>query len=137
MQPRAGGALLREHIQLLSDLSPYCDVLPTVDAYTRHNRYEELRGIAAAGTSACLTAFLLSIMGLDGCERLIDSLSKPVGTCMALPDARLMARSALAAELSSFEGGGGYPYNIPYAKKCRCAQSIRHSQYCDRLVGTI
>ena len=95
LQPRAGVALLREHIQLLSDLSPYCDVLPTtVDAYTRHNRYEEAqKGIEksrAVGTSL-LNGFPPVNHGVDGCERLIDSLSKPVQVRHGTPDARLMA----------------------------------------------
>src|SRR4051794_13697788 len=35
-QPRAGVALLREHIDLLTYLEGSCDVLPTtIDAYTR------------------------------------------------------------------------------------------------------
>src|SRR5260370_25934435 len=38
LQPRAGVALLREHIQLLSDLSPYFAVVPTtVYPYHRPN----------------------------------------------------------------------------------------------------
>ena len=122
LQPRAGVALLREHIQLLSDLSPYCDVLPTtVDAYTRHNRYEEAqKGIEksrAAGTSL-LNGFPPVNHGVDGCERLIDSLSKPVQVRHGTPDARLMAEITLAAGFSSFEGGG-ISYNIPYAKNVR------------------
>ena len=138
LQPRAGVALLREHIQLLSDLSPYCDVLPTtVDAYTRHNRYEEAqKGIErsrAAGTSL-LNGFPPVNHGVDGCERLIDSLSKPVQVRHGTPDARLMAEITLAAGFSSFEGGG-ISYNIPYAKNVPLALSIRHWQYCDRLVG--
>jgi methylaspartate mutase epsilon subunit len=138
LQPRAGVALLREHIQLLNDLSPYCDVLPTtVDAYTRHNRYEEAqKGIEksrAAGTSL-LNGFPPVNHGVEGCERLIDSLSKPVQVRHGTPDARLMAEITLASGFSSFEGGG-ISYNIPYAKNVPLAHSIRHWQYCDRLVG--
>src|SRR2546428_11312524 len=41
-QPRAGVALLNEHINLLTYLEGSCDLLPTtIDAYTRLNRYEE------------------------------------------------------------------------------------------------
>ncbi len=138
LQPRAGVALLSEHIQLLSDLSPYCDVLPTtVDAYTRHNRYEEaqngIEGSRAAGASL-LNGFPPVNHGVVGCERLIDSLSKPVQVRHGTPDARLMAEITLAAGFSSFEGGG-ISYNIPYAKNVPLAHSIRYWQYCDRLVG--
>ena len=41
-QPRAGVALMDEHIELLKTLQEECDLLPsTIDAYTRLNRYEE------------------------------------------------------------------------------------------------
>ena len=39
-QPRAGVALINEHIELLTFLEGSCDLLPTtIDAYTRLNRY--------------------------------------------------------------------------------------------------
>ncbi|WP_292337857.1 methylaspartate mutase subunit E [Mesorhizobium sp.] len=138
LQPRAGVALLREHTQLLKDLSPYSDVLPTtVDAYTRHNRYEEAqKGIEksrAAGTSL-LNGFPAVNHGVDGCQRLVDSLEKPVQVRHGTPDARLMAEITLSAGFTSYEGGG-ISYNIPYTKSVPLARSIRHWQYCDRLVG--
>lgn len=138
LQPRAGVALLREHTELLNGLTPYCDVLPTtVDAYTRHNRYDEAQnGIdksRAAGTSL-LNGFPAVNHGVDGCRRLVDAVSKPVQVRHGTPDARLMAEITLAAGFTSYEGGG-ISYNIPYAKKVPLAQSIRHWQYCDRLVG--
>jgi methylaspartate mutase epsilon subunit len=138
LQPRAGVALLREHTELLNGLAPYCDLLPTtVDAYTRHNRYDEAQaGIdksRAAGTSL-LNGFPAVNHGVDGCRRLIEDLPKPVQVRHGTPDARLMAEITLAAGFTSYEGGG-ISYNIPYAKKVPLAQSIRHWQYCDRLVG--
>ncbi|WP_296746950.1 methylaspartate mutase subunit E [Mesorhizobium sp.] len=138
LQPRAGVALLREHTKLLQDLSPFCDVLPTtVDAYTRHNRYQEAeKGIErsrAAGTSL-LNGFPPVNHGVPGCQRLVDSLEKPVQVRHGTPDARLLAEITLAAGFSSFEGGG-ISYNIPYSKSVPLDRSIRHWQYCDRLVG--
>lgn len=138
LQPRAGVALVREHVALLNGLSPYCDVLPTtIDAYTRHNRYSEAQdGIdrsRAAGTSL-LNGFPAVNHGVDGCRRLVDALSKPVQVRHGTPDARLLAEITLAAGFSSFEGGG-ISYNIPYAKHVPLERSIRHWQYCDRLVG--
>lgn len=110
LQPRAGVALLLEHIRLLQDLSPFCDVLPTtVDAYTRHNRYHEAeKGIErsrAAGTSL-LNGFPPVNHGVAGCQRLVDNLEKPVQVRHGTPDARLLAEITLAAGFSSFEGGG-------------------------------
>ena len=42
IQPRAGVALVDEHIKLLKYLEEESDLLPTtIDAYTRQNRYAE------------------------------------------------------------------------------------------------
>ncbi|WP_203416685.1 hypothetical protein, partial [Paracoccus sp. MKU1] len=119
LQPRAGVALLREHIALLNGLAPYCDVLPTtIDAYTRHNRYAEAQeGIdrsRAAGTSL-LNGFPAVNHGVDGCRRLVEAVEKPVQVRHGTPDARLLAEITLCAGFSSYEGGG-ISYNIPYAK---------------------
>ena len=138
LQPRAGVALLHEQIALLQHLEPVCDVLPTtIDAYTRLNRYDEAdTGIVksqSAGTSM-LNGFPAVNYGLAGCRQVVESLSKPVQVRHGTPDARLLAEITLAAGYTSYEGGG-ISYNIPYAKKVPLETSIRHWQYCDRLVG--
>lgn len=138
LQPRAGVALLREQIELLQALQEHCDVLPTtIDAYTRHNRYDEAQaGIERsreAGRSL-MNGFPAVNHGLAGCRELVSALSKPVQVRHGTPDARLLAEITLAAGFSSFEGGG-ISYNIPYAKSIPLERSIRHWQYCDRLVG--
>lgn len=138
LQPRAGVALIDEQSALLNALTPYCDVLPTtIDAYTRHNRYPEAEaGIErsrAAGTSL-LNGFPAVNHGVDGCVQLVESVAKPIQVRHGTPDARLLAEITLAAGFSSFEGGG-ISYNIPYSKHVPLEQSIRHWQYCDRLVG--
>jgi len=46
----------------------------------------------------------------------------------------LLAEITLAAGFTAYEGGG-ISYNIPYAKKVPLERSLRHWQYCDRLVG--
>ncbi|WP_425084561.1 methylaspartate mutase subunit E [Ruegeria profundi] len=138
LQPRAGVALQREHTALMEGLAPYCDVLPTtIDAYTRHNRYDEAQdGIdrsRAAGTSL-LNGFPAVNHGVEGCTRLVETVSKPIQVRHGTPDARLLAEVTLSSGFSSYEGGG-ISYNIPYAKNIPLEQSIRHWQYCDRLVG--
>ncbi|MEX1227420.1 MAG: methylaspartate mutase subunit E [Marinobacter sp.] len=138
LQPRAGVALLQEQITLLTDLQPHCDVLPTtIDAYTRHNRYDKCaNGIARsreAGRSL-MNGFPAVNHGLHGCRELVEALDKPVQVRHGTPDARLLAEITLAAGFTSYEGGG-ISYNIPYAKSVKLKDSIRHWQYCDRLVG--
>ncbi|MBV8047173.1 MAG: methylaspartate mutase subunit E [Paludibacterium sp.] len=137
-QPRAGVALVDEHIALLQGLQTACDLLPsTIDAYTRLNRYDEAaKGIAKsreAGTSL-LNGFPAVNHGLAECRRVVEAVDKPVQVRHGTPDARLLAEITLAGGFSAYEGGG-ISYNIPYAKKVSLERSIRDWQYCDRLVG--
>ncbi|MTJ83892.1 MAG: methylaspartate mutase subunit E [Telmatospirillum sp.] len=137
-QPRAGVALVDEHIALLQGLEKCCDLLPTtIDAYTRLNRYEDAEaGITKskeAGTSL-LNGFPAVNHGLAECRRVVQSLTKPVQVRHGTPDARLLAEITLAAGFTAYEGGG-ISYNIPYAKKASLEKSLLDWQYCDRLVG--
>lgn len=138
LQPRAGVALVDEHIALLKYLEAYSDLLPTtIDAYTRQNRYEEAeKGITksiAAGQSL-LNGFPAVNHGLAACRRVVESVNKPLQVRHGTPDARLLAEITLAAGFTAYEGGG-ISYNIPYTKKVPLETSIRHWQYVDRLVG--
>ena len=138
LQPRAGVALLDEHINLLKHLEQECDLLPTtIDAYTRQNQYQEAaNGIEkslAAGHSM-LNGFPAVNHGIKGCRKVVESLSKPLEIRHGTPDARLLAEITLASGFTSFEGGG-ISYNIPYAKKVPLAHSIAAWQYVDRLTG--
>ncbi|HAV41977.1 MAG TPA: methylaspartate mutase subunit E, partial [Acidobacteria bacterium] len=72
--------------------------------------------------------------GVEGCRRVVESLSKPLQIRHGTPDARLLAEITLAAGFTSFEGGG-ISYNIPYAKRVPVEKSFRDWQYVDRLVG--
>lgn len=138
IQPRAGVALVDEHIELLRFLQDEADLLPTtIDAYTRQNQYAEAqKGIERsqqAGRSV-LNGFPAVNHGLRECRRVVEALRKPVQVRHGTPDARLLAEISLAAGFTSFEGGG-ISYNIPYTKKVPLAKSIRDWQYVDRLVG--
>jgi methylaspartate mutase epsilon subunit len=140
VQPRAGVALIEEHIRLLKYLETEgeADLLPTtIDAYTRQNRYAEAaRGIeksVAAGTSM-LNGFPAVNHGVDGCRRVTESVSRPVQVRHGTPDARLLAEITLAGGFTSFEGGG-ISYNIPYAKNVPLRRSIEDWKYVDRLCG--
>jgi len=138
IQPRAGVALLNEHIALLQGLSEVADLLPTtIDAYTRQNLYTECqKGIdrsLEAGRSL-LNGFPAVNWGLEGCRTLAQAVDKPLQVRHGTPDARLLTEITLAAGFTSYEGGG-ISYNIPYAKKIGLEATIRHWQYADRLVG--
>ena len=81
-QPRAGVALMDEHIELLKTLQEECDLLPsTIDAYTRLNRYEEaavgIQKSIEAGTSK-LNGLPVVNHGVAECRRMTEALEKPV-----------------------------------------------------------
>lgn len=137
-QPRAGVALMDEHIQLLKTLEQECDLLPsTIDAYTRLNRYEEaaigIKKSIEAGTSK-LNGLPVVNHGVAECRRMTESLQKPVQVRHGTPDARLLGEISIASGFTSYEGGG-ISYNIPYAKRVTLEKSIRDWQYCDRMMG--
>ncbi len=140
IQPRAGVALVEQHLALLNYLENEggADLLPTtVDSYTRQNRYQEAaRGISEselAGRSM-LNGFPIVNHGVKEARRVTEALKKPVQVRHGTPDARLLAEISIAAGFTAFEGGG-ISYNIPYAKDISLEATIRHWQYVDRLIG--
>jgi methylaspartate mutase epsilon subunit len=140
IQPRAGVALVDEHIRLLRFLETEgeADLLPTtIDAYTRQNRYADAaKGIEkseAAGTSL-LNGFPAVNHGVPGCRRVTEAVKRPVQVRHGTPDARLLAEITLAGGFTSFEGGG-ISYNVPYAKNVPIDRSLADWRYVDRLCG--
>lgn len=139
-QPRAGVALIDEHIRLLNYLEKEggADLLPsTVDSYTRQNRYHECQvGIdesIKAGRSL-LNGFPVVNHGVAGCRKVYENVHVPLQARHGTPDARLLSEIIHASGWTSNEGGG-ISYNIPYAKSVSMEKTITDWQYCDRLVG--
>ena len=140
IQPRAGVALIDEHITLLKFLRQEgkADLLPTtIDSYTRQNRYEEaengIKESKKAGRSL-LNGFPAVNHGVEKCRQVVESLDCPLQVRHGTPDARLLAEITIAGGFTDFEGGG-ISYNVPYAKKVSIEQTIYDWQYVDRLVG--
>ncbi|WP_434133531.1 methylaspartate mutase subunit E [Sporomusa sphaeroides] len=139
-QPRAGVALIDEHINLLNFLRTEgeADLLPsTIDSYTRQNQYKEAQnGIEEslkAGRSL-LNGFPAVNHGVEGVRRVVESVDGALQVRHGTPDARLLAEITMAAGYTSYEGGG-ISYNIPYAKSVSLEKTIFDWQYCDRLTG--
>ena len=139
-QPRAGVALLDEHIALLQHLQNEggADFLPsTIDAYTRQNRYDEcengIKESLKAGRSL-LNGFPAVNHGVQGCRKVLDGVNLPLQARHGTPDGRLLAEITHAGGYTSNEGGG-ISYNIPYAKSVSIEKTLLDWQYCDRLVG--
>ncbi|MBC2727984.1 methylaspartate mutase subunit E [Desulfosporosinus sp.] len=139
-QPRAGVALIDEHIDMLKYLQEEggADLLPTtIDSLTRQNRYQEAeKGISEgkiAGHSM-LTGFPAINYGVVACRKVIESVNLPCQVRHGTSDARLLAEITLAGGFTDFEGGG-ISSNIPYAKNVSLEETISNWQYVDRLVG--
>lgn len=139
-QPRAGVALIDEHIELLTYLQDAgeADLLPsTIDSYTRQNRYDEcevgIKESMAAGRSL-LNGFPGVNHGVEGCKKVFEAVNLPLQARHGTPDARLLSEIIHAAGWTSNEGGG-ISYNIPYAKSVSVEKTLLDWQYCDRLVG--
>lgn len=139
-QPRAGVALIEQHIELLNflDKEGGADLLPsTIDSYTRQNRYNECEvGIQESikAKRSLLNGFPGVNHGVKGCREVYDNVDLPLQIRHGTPDARLLAEIMTAGGYTSNEGGG-ISYNIPYAKSVPIEKCLRDWQYCDRLVG--
>ncbi|KLU64328.1 methylaspartate mutase E chain [Desulfosporosinus acididurans] len=139
-QPRAGVALITEHIELLRCLQDEggADFLPTtIDSYTRQNRYTEAQsGIEESRTigRSMLNGFPAVNHGVAACRQVAESVQVPVQVRHGTPDARLLAEITIAGGFTDFEGGG-ISYNIPYSKDVSIESTIKYWQYVDRLIG--
>jgi methylaspartate mutase epsilon subunit len=139
LQPRAGVALLKEHIELMQHLEAAgADFLPsTIDSYTRQNRYQEAEEgikVSEQQNRSLLNGFPAVNHGVRACMEVLDHVNVPLQARHGTPDGRLLAEITHAAGWTSNEGGG-ISYNLPYAKNISLADSIYYWQYCDRLVG--
>ncbi|MDR1352891.1 MAG: methylaspartate mutase subunit E, partial [Treponema sp.] len=138
IQPRAGVALINEHIKLLMYLQDNgdADLLPTtIDSYTRQNRFQKAEeGIAESVKlqKSMLNGFPAVNHGVSGCRQIINALNIPVQVRHGTPDARLLTEISYAGGFTSYEGGG-ISYNIPYAKNADLTKTILDWQYVDRL----
>ena len=140
IQPRAGVALIEEHIKLLQYLqnNSQVDLLPTtIDAYTRQNRYEEaeigIKESLKVGKSM-LNGFPGVNHGVEGCRQVAEAVNLPLQVRHGTPDARLLAEITFMGGFTSYEGGG-ISYNIPYVKNVPLETTIKNWQYIDRLTA--
>ena len=139
-QPRAGVALVDEHIKLMKHLQDEggADLLPcTIDSYTRQNRYSECEvGIEESIKTkrSMLNGFPAVNHGVHNCRKVLAAVETPLQARHGTPDSRLLAEIIHAGGWTSNEGGG-ISYNIPYAKSVSMEKTLLDWQYCDRLAG--
>ena len=109
IQPRAGVALIDEHIKLLQYLQDKgeADLLPTtIDSYTRQNRYEEAEvGIKESihTQKSMLNGFPAVNHGVFGCRSIIENLDTPVQVRHGTPDARLLTEICYAGGFTIYD----------------------------------
>lgn len=139
IQPRAGVAVLEEHVKLLRYLQEQgsADLLPTtIDSYTRNRRFSDaaaaVRESAASGRSM-LNGFPGVTYGVRGCRRVVEAVERPLIIRNASPDCRLAAEVMLAA---GFTGQSHGPLaDMAYTKDTPVAEILHNWQYIDRLAG--
>ncbi len=140
IQPRAGVALVDDHITLMQFLQNEgkADFLPaTIDSYTRQNRYSNAEDAIKQSLKqkrSMLNGFPAVNHGVEGCKKVYNNVNVPLQARHGTPDARLLSEIIHASGWTSNEGGG-ISYNIPYAKNISLEDTLRYWQYCDRLVG--
>ena len=140
IQPRAGVALIPDHIKLLKYLQNEgeADLLPTtIDSYTRQNRFGKAQmGIEESikEGKSLLNGFPAVNHGIHGCRQIIEAMDVPVQVRHGTPDARLLSEITYNGGFTSNEGGG-ISYNVPYAKNADLTQTLIDWQYVDRLTG--
>jgi methylaspartate mutase epsilon subunit len=128
IQPRSGVSDHAAMVRLLRALE-HADIgSVTIDSYTRLNLWDKAR------TESHLNGYPLVTSGVANGRDLVDAVSIPLEVRHGSPNGCLLAETAFASGITSFEGGG-ISYNLPYCKQVPLAESLRDWQYVDRLTG--
>ncbi len=138
IQPRCG---VGDHLQmkaLLVRLEEQAapDILTlTIDSHTRLRRFEQaMRSLNLHPGD--LNGYPLVTHGWQRGRELNEAVTAPLEIRHGSPDARILFDVAIAAGITSFEGGG-ISYNLPYAKAHPLGESLRAWQAVDRRCGAL
>ncbi len=107
----------------------------TIDSHTRLLRFVEAFRILAADPDR-LNGYPLVAHGWRRGRELTEAVRVPVQVRHGSPDPRELFGTALAAGITSFEGGG-VSYNVPYAKDVPLRTSLAAWQAVDRACGLL
>ncbi len=130
IQPRSGVSDHAGMLTLLGQLQ-HADIGSiTIDAYTRLNLWEKAR------TETRLNGYPLVTRGVLLGRELLASVPIPLEVRHGSPNGCLLAETAFACGITSFEGGG-ISYNLPYCKDVALKRSLSDWQYVDRLTGLL
>lgn len=137
-QPRCGVGGHGPMVQLLQDIEKTAqpDILSiTIDSYTRLKQFQRGGEVLKKDPSQ-LNGYPLVNHGWMKGRALEASVDAPLEVRHGSPDARLLFETAVAAGITSFEGGG-ICYNLPYAKDVPILESLKAWDYVDRVCGEL
>ncbi|MBI4503970.1 MAG: methylaspartate mutase subunit E [Chloroflexi bacterium] len=133
-QPRAGVAVLEEHVRLMLALQDEggADILPTtVDSYTRNLKYADAeRALAESRREgrSLLNGLPVVNYGPRACRQIVAAVDRPLCIRTAAPDVRLTTEVLLAAGCSGQTHGPladmGYSKDTPVAELIACWQYV-------------
>jgi methylaspartate mutase epsilon subunit len=138
LQPRCGVGDHRAMRELLMFLEEYGapDILSvTVDSFTRLLELGTAARLADEAPDA-LNGYPLIAHGARRATELVESVSVPLEVRHGSPDGRPLLAVALAAGITSFEGGG-ISYNLPYCKDVPLERSLEAWRQIDAACGSL
>ncbi|GAA2531315.1 methylaspartate mutase [Pilimelia columellifera] len=137
IQPRCGVGGHREMITLLQELekSHPAVLSVTIDSYTRLRQFDTAASLLAEDAGR-LNGYPLVAHGWRRGRELADAVSVPLEIRHGSPDGRELFATALAAGITSFEGGG-IGYNLPYCKDVPLDESLRTWRQIDATCGAL
>ncbi|GIG90340.1 methylaspartate mutase [Plantactinospora endophytica] len=137
IQPRCGVGGHAEMLALLRELalSAPSVLSVTIDSYTRLRQFDVAARVLAE-EPARLNGYPLVAHGWQRGRELADAVPVPLEVRHGSPDGRDLFATALAAGITSFEGGG-IGYNLPYCKDVPLDVSLRSWQQVDAACGAL
>ncbi|PYC83178.1 methylaspartate mutase [Streptomyces tateyamensis] len=137
VQPRCGVGGHREMVELLRALEPAGPgvLSVTIDSHTRLRHFDTAAELLARNP-ADLNGYPLVAHGWQRGRELAAAVDVPLEVRHGSPDGRELFAVALAAGLTSYEGGG-IGYNLPYSKNVPLGHSLRAWQQVDAVCGVL
>jgi methylaspartate mutase epsilon subunit len=124
-----------EEINLIES-TEYLHDMPIHRSYPRKLKEAQDGGITLlqAGMAGDIMTVAIGSKSVSTLRKICDELDMPVQATITGPDSKVQCELLCASGWTSI-AGGGVSYNVPYEGDFNLEQSLKHWQYCDRLVG--
>jgi methylaspartate mutase epsilon subunit len=137
VQPRTGVAHVKDQIELLQYLRKHGLDISSIqlDAASRKKMFKQAEeGVCRTnqGGKSFLNGYPVPVHGIDGIERIVQSIDTPFQIRAGSPDHRLVYEIGLAGGVSGLEGGF-ICYLYPYDKHTSPVESLNYWKYIDKL----